>query len=315
MISIYKSFDNENGADLKKIEDIEPGCWINVVSPTDQELLLLSKKTNVPMDFLRTPLDDEEPSRVEIEDDIIMIVVDIPFTEMEENSLTYDTYPLAIIYTEKYLITVCLKNNKVLSDFTKNNIKDFFTYKRSRFILQILYRVSSYYLVCLRQIDKKSLMIQKRLQRTVSNKQFMHLLSLRNSLIYFSTSLKSNEMTLEKLLKLELLQRYDADKDLLEDVIIENRQALEMTSIYSNILSGTMDVSAAVISNNLNIVMKFLTSITIVMSIPTIISGYFGMNVGGIPFESAPLGFWYAIGSSLLLSLVVILYLKKRQLF
>ena len=315
MISIYKSFDTSMGSELKKIEDIEPGCWINVVSPTDQEILLLSKKANVPIDFLRTPLDDEEPSRVEIEDDIIMIVVDTPFTEMEENSLTYDTYPLAIIYTQKHLITVCLKNNKVLSDFTKNNIKDFFTYKRSRFILQILFRVSSYYLVCLRQIDKKSLMIQKRLQRTVSNKQFMHLLSLRNSLIYFSTSLKSNEMTLEKLLKMEILQRYDDDKDLLEDVIIENRQALEMTSIYSNILSGTMDVSAAIISNNLNIVMKFLTSITIVMSIPTIISGYFGMNVEGVPFQNIPFGFWYAIGSSLFLSLIAILYLKKRQLF
>lgn len=315
MISIYKSLNEQDSA-LKKIDEIQPGCWINVVSPTEQEILLLAKKTSVPLDFLKASLDDEEPSRIELDGDNILVVVDIPFTDMEENSLTYDTYPLAIIYTEKVLITVCLKNSKLFQDFINNRVKNFYSFKRSRFILQILYRVSSYYLSCLRQIDKKSLMIQKRLQKSISNRQFMQLLSLRNSLIYFSTSLKSNEMTLEKMLKLEILQRYEEDKDLLEDVIIENKQAIEMTNIYTNILSGTIDVSAAIISNNLNIVMKFLTTVTIVMAIPTIISGLWGMNVGGMPFnEHDPLGFWKATGLASVLSIGSIIYLYRKKLF
>jgi len=318
MISIYKTFNINNNVSLNKLDEIEPGSWVNVVSPTDHEIHLLSKKLDLPLDFLNAALDDEESSRIELEDDNLLVVVDIPFSEKEENSLTYDTYPLAIIYTEKALVTVCLKNSRVLQDFIKDRVKDFYTYKRSRFVLQILYRVASSYLTSLRQIDKKSLMIQRKLQKAMSNRQFMQLLSLRNSLIYFSTSLKSNEVTLEKMLKLELLQRYDEDKELLEDVIVENKQAIEMTNIYADILRGTMDVSAAVISNNLNIVMKFLTTITIVFTIPTIISGLWGMNVSGIPFGTESLdafGFWKVTGIAVILSLGSIIYMYKKKLF
>jgi magnesium transporter len=314
MISIYKT-TYDNTSKLEKLDSIESGCWINVVSPTTQDLSLLSKKTSVPIEFLRAPLDDEEASRIEIEDDITLVVIDIPFTEMEDNSLTYDTYPLAIIYTKNELITICLKNSKIITDFINGKVRNFYTFKRSRFILQILYRVSSYYLVCLRQIDKKSLMIQKKLQKSMGNRELMHLLSLRNSLIYFSTSLKSNEISLEKMLKLDLLQKYEEDKDLLEDVIIENTQAIEMTNIYSNILTGTMDASASVISNNLNLVMKLMTAVTIVMSIPTMISGYWGMNFDKIPLSHNPFGFWYAIGISILLCLTATVYLMKKKMF
>ena len=314
MISIYKSVSEEN-PNLIKLDDVEPGCWINVVSPTEQDIILISKKTSVPVEFLRAPLDDEEASRIDTEDNVLMVIIDIPYTEMEDNSLTYDTIPLAIIYTETELITICLKNSKILTDFVKNKVRNFYTYKRSRFILQVLYRVSSYYLICLRQIDKKSLMIQKKLQKSMSNRELMQLLSLRNSLIYFSTSLKSNELSLEKMLKLEFLQRYEEDKDILDDVIVENKQAIEMTSIYSDILKGTMDASASVISNNLNLVMKLLASITIVMAIPTVISGFWGMNVDGIPFQNNPLGFWYAIGVAVALSFSAIIYLNRNKMF
>lgn len=313
MISIYKTIEEK--CELIKLETIESGCWINVVSPSDQDILLLSKKTLIPIEFLRAALDDEETSRVEIEDQNIMVVVDVPFTEMEDNSLTYDTVPLSIIYTENEIVTICLKNSKITTDFIKGSVKNFYTYKHSRFILQLLYRVASYYLICLRQIDKKSLMIQKKLQKSMSNKELMHLLYLRNSLIYFSTSLKSNELTFDKMLKLKLLDKYEEDKDILEDVLIETKQAIEMTDIYSNVLSGTMDASASVISNNLNLVMRFLTSITIVLAIPTIISGFWGMNVPGIPFETAPMGFWYAIGVSIILSFITMLYLNKKKMF
>jgi magnesium transporter len=315
MISIYKHLD-ESSAQLQKLDAIEAGCWINIVAPSDQELLLIAKKTGAPIEFLRAALDEEETSRIDLEGNNVLFVMDIPFTEMEENSLTYDTYPLSIIHTEKEIITVCLKNSKILTDFAESKVKSFFTFKRSRFVLQILYKISTYYLLYLRQIDKKSLMIERRLHKSMKNKELIQLLSLEKSLVYFSTSLKSNEVTLEKMLKLDVMQKYPEDKDVLEDVIIENKQAIEMANIYSNILSGTMDAFASIISNNLNIVMKFLASTTIVMAIPTMISGLFGMNVV-VPWNEAatPLGFWYILGLIGAVSALVIVMLKRKDLF
>lgn len=314
MITIYKSVD-ETVNTLQKIDNVEPGCWINIVAPTDQELVLVSKKTGVPLEFLRASLDDEETSRLDIEDNNVLVIVDIPFTEMEDNSLTYDTYPLAIIHTEREIITVCLKNSKLITDFVEGKVRSFFTYKRSRFILQILYRIATYYLLYLRQIDKKSLMIEKKLHKSMRNKELIQLLSLEKSLVYFSTSLKSNEITLEKMLKLEFITKYEEDKDVLEDVIIENKQAIEMANIYSNILSGTMDAFASVISNNLNVVMKFLASVTIVMAIPNMISGLFGMNFDIVPLMHNTYGFWIIVGMIVSLCIITIAYLKRRDLF
>ncbi|MDU1687045.1 MAG: magnesium transporter CorA family protein, partial [Clostridium perfringens] len=300
MIQIYKSL-SENDGTLKKIASLEPGCWVNIIAPSQEELLLISKKTGVPLEFLRAPLDDEETSRIEIEGDFILIIVDIPFTEMEDNSLTYDTYPLAIIHTKNELITVCLKNSKVLTDFSSNKVRNFYSFKKSRFILQILNRVSTYYLLYLRQIDKKSIMIEKRLHKSMKNRELVQLHSLSKSLVYFSTSLKSNEITLEKMLKLDVIQRYEEDKDVLEDVIIENKQAIEMTDIYSNILGSTMDFFASVISNNLNIVMKVLASVTILMSTLTVISGIYGMNFDYLPLLHHPYGFHIIMTLSVIL--------------
>ncbi|MCY6484768.1 magnesium transporter CorA family protein [Clostridium aestuarii] len=316
MICIYRSISGSNPA-LQKLDSIEPGCWINMVSPSEQEILLVSKKSDVPVEFLKAALDEEETSRIDIEDNNILFIVDIPFTEMEENSLTYDTYPLGIIHTEKIVITICLKSSKILNDFIDGNIRSFYTFKRSRFILQMLYRVSSYFLVSLRQIDKKSVMIQKKLHKSMSNKVLMQLLSLQNSLVYFSTSLKANEITLEKMVKLDIMQKYEEDKDVLEDVIIENKQAIEMTSIYSNILTVTMDACANVISNNLNLVMKLLASVTIVMSIPDIFSGIFGMNVTGLPWSSAPSGpgFTVVMASIGVSILIATIFLNRKNMF
>ena len=233
---------------------------------------------------------------------------------MEDNSLTYDTYPLAIIHTESFLITVCLKNSKVLTDFINGKIKSFFTFKKSRFILQILNRISTYYLLYLRQIDKKSLMIEKRLHKSMKNRELIQLHSLEKSLVYFSTSLKANEITLEKLLKVEVMQKYSEDKDVLEDVIIENKQAIEMTEIYSNILASTMDFFASVISNNLNIVMKVLASVTILMAIPTIMSGIYGMNVD-LPFQHEPYAFLLVMGITFSICGLVAFILYKKDMF
>ncbi|WP_300346583.1 magnesium transporter CorA family protein [Clostridium sp.] len=314
MIQIYKSL-SENDGSLKKIDSLEPGCWVNIIAPSQEELLLISKKTGVPIDFLKAPLDDEETSRIDIEGDVILIIVDIPFTEMEDNSLTYDTYPLAIIHTKNELITVCLKNSKVLTDFSSNRIRNFYSFKKSRFILQILNRVSTYYLLYLRQIDKKSVMIEKRLHKSMKNRELVQLHSLSKSLVYFSTSLKSNEITLEKMLKLDVIQRYEEDKDILEDVIIENKQAIEMTDIYSNILGSTMDFFASVISNNLNIVMKVLASVTILMSTLTVISGIYGMNFTHMPLLTHPYGFYIIMFISILLCGLIAFILYRKDMF
>jgi len=313
MISIYKSLETTQM--LQSLDSVQPGCWINIVAPSDQDILLIAKKTGVPVEFLKAALDEEETSHIDMENGTMLVIVDVPFTEMEDNSLTYDTFPLAVIHTEDFIITVCLKNSRILTDFIDGKVKSFFTFKRSRFILQILYRIAGYYLIYLRQIDKKSVMIEKRLHRSLRNKELIQLLSLEKSLVYFSTSLKANEATFEKMLKLELLKKYPEDQDVLEEVIIENKQAIEMANIYSNILTGTMDAFASVISNNLNIVMKFLASVTIVMSIPNIIFGSFGMNVGGIPFAENVRGFWFVYLVAFIISLIAFLILQRKNLF
>lgn len=313
MIKIYKSIGETNPV-LNTLDNIENGCWINIIAPSDEELILISKKTGVPIDFLNSALDDEETSRIDFEDGSLLVIVDIPFTEMEDNSLTYDTYPLAIIHTDKQIITVCLKNSRILSDFVNQKIKSFYTFKKSRFILQILNRISTYYLLYLRQIDKKSLMIEKRLHKSMKNRELIQLHSLEKSLVYFSTSLKANEITLEKMLKLELMQKYEEDKDVLEDVIIENKQAIEMTEIYSNILASTMDFFASVISNNLNIVMKVLASVTILMAIPTIMSGIFGMNIALPISQSDPNGFLIVTLLTIAICAVVAFILYKKDM-
>lgn len=314
MIQIYKSV-GENNPSLKILDNIEPGSWINIIAPSDEELILISKKTGVPLSFLKAPLDDEETSRIDIEDNCLLVIVDIPFTEMEDNSLTYDTYPLAIIHTDKQIITVCLKNSRILTDFINSKIKSFFTFKKSRFILQILSRISNSYLVYLRQIDKKSLMIEKRLHKSMKNRELIQLHSLEKSLVYFSTSLKANEITLEKMLKLDLMQKYEEDQDVLEDVIIENKQAIEMTEIYSNILASTMDFFASVISNNLNIVMKVLASVTILMAIPTVIGGIFGMNFIKMPLITNEFGFEITMIITLILTFGTAYLLYKKGMF
>ncbi|MDU5109190.1 MAG: magnesium transporter CorA family protein [Clostridium sp.] len=314
MIQIYKSISESNPS-LKALDNLEPGCWINIVAPSDEELILISKKTGVPLPFLKAPLDDEETSRIDTEDNCLLVIVDIPFTEMEDNSLTYDTYPLAIIHTEKQLITVCLKNSRILTDFINGKVKSFYSFKKSRFILQILSKISSAYLVYLRQIDKKSLMIEKRLHKSMKNRELIQLHSLEKSLVYFSTSLKANEITLEKMLKLEIMQIYEEDQDVLEDVIIENKQAIEMTEIYSNILASTMDFFASVISNNLNIVMKVLASVTILMAIPTVIGGIFGMNFIRMPLITNEYGFEITMFITLLLTFGAAYLLYKKDMF
>ncbi|QOV20026.1 magnesium transporter CorA family protein [Blautia liquoris] len=313
MIRIFKSEETR----IKTLEAPEEGCWIALTNPSDNELSEVTRRYGIDQNDLRAPLDEEERSRIGIEDSYTLVLVDIPVIEERNNKDWYGTIPLSIIVCDKVIITVCLEDTPILTDFMKGKVKNFHTHMKTRFILQILYRNASMYLNYLRIIDKKSDMVEKNLHKSQRNKELIELLELEKSLVYFTTSLRSNEVVLEKLLKVDTIKKYPEDEDLLEDVIIENKQAIEMDNIYSGILSGMMDAFASVISNNQNIVMKALSVITIVMSIPTIIYSAYGMNmnVKGMPLAGNPHGFIIVIVVSVVLSLVVALWFSKKNMF
>ena len=313
MIRIFKT---EDGAMHEK-EEMQPGCWIAFTNPTASEIIDIADAYQIDPDHLKAPLDEEERSRIEVEEEYTLVLVDIPSIEERSGKDWFVTIPLAIIMTNDVLITVCLEETPVLTSFMDGRVRDFHTFMKTRFILQILYKNATQYLQYLRIIDKKSEVIERKLHQSQKNEELIELLELEKSLVYFTTSLRSNEVVLEKLLRTEKIKKYPEDTDLLEDVIVENKQAIEMAGIYSGILSGTMDAFASVISNNLNIVMKFLATVTIVMSIPTMVASFYGMNVNsrGMPFANHPYGFVIVLGFALALSLLVAYIFNKKDLF
>lgn len=308
MISIYKTVEDE----LISVDKIEDGCWVYVTRPTTEELERLQDETGIDMDDLRAPLDDEERSRVEVEDDYNMILVDIPSLDEKDR---YVTIPLGIYMTKEVIVTLCLEESPVLRAFANKRVREFYTFKKTRFVFQILYRNATSYLRYLRIIDRKSDQIEEKLHISQKNSELIELLELEKSLVYFTTSLRSNEVVLEKLLRTEKIRKYPEDEDLLEDVIVENKQAIEMAKIYSDILSGTMDAFASVISNNLNVVMKFLSTVTIVLSIPTMIASFYGMNFQHIPLGDNPYGFYIVTAITLIVTVVLVFFFKKKNLF
>ncbi|MDR1774659.1 MAG: magnesium transporter CorA family protein [Clostridioides sp.] len=311
MIRYYKSIDNE----LEKLNDFEKDCWVNISEPTQSEIKLLSNILNIDNSSLEAALDEEERSRIDTEENHILILIDIPIDESSSTSSHYSTVPLGIIITEDAIVTVCNFQTKILNDFIVGHIKEFFTFKKTRFVLQILGKNASYYLFYLRQINKTTIAIEKEIHKSMKNKELVQLLELEKSLVYFSTSLKANELVLNKLVRSSVLKKYPEDDDLLEEVIIENNQAMEMSRIYGDILSRIMDAFSAIISNNQNNVMQFLTVVTLIVSIPTLISGFFGMNVDGIPFDNGPLGFWLIVlGSAVICVIIFIIMLRKKIL-
>ena len=313
MVRIFKTID---GA-IHEIQEPQEGCWIALTNPTATEIFEISEQFGIEVDDLRAPLDEEERSRIEVEDNYTLILADVPAIEERNEKDWYVTIPLGIIVTQKMIFTVCLEDTQVLTRFMEGRVRNFFTDMKTRFILQILYRNASMYLSYLRIIDKKSEQIEEKLHLSTRNQELMELLELEKSLVYFTTSLRSNEMVLEKLLKVESIKKYPEDTELLEDVIIENKQAIEMANIYSGILSSMMGTFASVISNNLNIVMKVLAVITIVMSIPTIVFSAYGMNLSaaGMPFSRTPWGFLIVIILSVVASIIAAIFLSRKKFF
>jgi magnesium transporter len=287
-----------------------------MVNPNEQEIQTVCENVKINDQFIRDALDFEEKARIDQEDDdqTILFVVDVPIIEKSEGTEIYSTMPIGmIVVRDEFFITVSLRKNKVIEDFEKRKIKNFQTYKKTRFIFQILYLNASYYLTYLKQINKETEFAEYVLKNSMRNKELLKMLSLEKSLVYFATSLKSNEVVMEKTLRGKIIKLYDEDEDILEDAITENKQAIEMAQIYNNILNGTMDAYASIISNNLNGVMKTLTSITIILAVPTMISSFWGMNVH-LPLQDSPYGFIVMILIAILTTVIVTVWLNKKDM-
>lgn len=318
MLKIYKSLESGPLQELS-LKNLEKGSWINIIAPTPYELKVVGNLTEVEPDFLKSALDDEERSHTDVEDNCVMVLTNVPVMRGRDS---YDTLPLAIIVTTDYVITVCLEDTPVISEFNETTSKTFRTYKKSRFLFQILYKSTTFYLRYLRQMNKIADEIEQKLRNSMKNREILRLLELQKGLTYFNAALRSNGAVLDKLLRLcsnhnvqAFLKMYEEDEDLLEDVIIENKQAKEMVEMYSKILSRLADTFSAIISNNLNLVMKFLASMTIMLAIPTVISSFFGMNVD-IPFASAgPNGFLYVSIIAIILTSLCAFVLWRKDMF
>ncbi len=310
MVQIYKI----SSSGPVRLEEVQEGCWVNLVAPTEEEMFRIHQELNIPLDFLRDALDQEERAHIDNEDGVTQIVVDVPVLEVEGKAFLYTTMPLGIIHTDDIILTICLQECSLIMDFIDGRVRNVETSFKSRFIFQLLYRNATRFLMYLRQIDKASDSLNLELQKSYRNKELLQMMALEKSLVYFSTSLKSNEVVLEKLVKVNYIKKYSDDTDLLEDAITENRQAIEMCSIYSDILSGMMDAYASIISNNLNIVMKFLASMTIVVSVPTMVTGLWGANVN-VPWQNSPFGFWAVLGLALGATGIAIFFLWKKRMF
>lgn len=311
MIKMYNTDINTNITEETK--DLKKGNWINMISPTEEEIQRVCAALQIKQDFIRYSLDEEEKARIDTEDDdnTTLYIIDIPVIESDRTRRVYVTMPIGVIFVrDDYIITVSQKNNDIIKDIKTENV---ITYKKSRFLLQILYANSKKFLSLLYKINKELESTENKLKNSLQNEGLLKMLDLEKSLVYFTTSLKSNEVVMEKTTRGKIIKLYEEDEDLLEDAIIENKQAIEMAKIYSDILSGTMDTYASIISNNLNAVMKILTSVTFILAIPTLIASIGGMNVE-LPFQREPLGFLIITVFSIIMCIVATIWLKRKRM-
>lgn len=317
VMDLLKIYNTDIETDkTEEIKEFKKGSWINLVNPSENEIKKVCENINIQEGFIRDALDYEEKARIDQEEDdnTTLFVVDVPIIEKSDDNDVYTTMPLGmIVVRDDFFVTISLKKNKIIDDFEKKKIKNFQTYKKTRLIFQILYLNSSYYLDYLKKINKETEIAEYILKNSMKNKELLKLLSLEKGLVYFTTSLKSNELVMEKTMRGKIVKLYEEDEEILEDAIIENRQAIEMAQIYRDILNGTMDAYASIISNNLNGVMKFLTSITIILAVPTMISSFWGMNVE-LPFQHNSMGFVIMIFIAVISTLLVTWWLNKKDM-
>ncbi len=311
MISIYKHM----GGKLGEVQHIEDDCWVNVVNPGEAEIKSLIELTGVPHDFLTDALDVDERARIETDEGWVLVVVHTPMrAEDEDDDIPFRTIPLGIIKKDRLIITVCRQENEVIQQFLDGRVKNFLVSDRARFIIQVFLNTAITFLRHLKEINKKSNMLEDNLHKSMQNEALIKLVNIEKSLVYFMTSVKANELIMSRMTRADVIRLDELDKDLLEDAITENLQAIHMTKIYSNILSGLMDAFASIISNNLNVVMKVLTSVTIILMIPNLIASIYGMNVE-LPFQHSMNAFLIVVVTGLFLSIIgVLVFVKKKWL-
>ncbi len=298
---------------LEELNGFDQGAWVELVAPTLEECTSVSEQYNIDMPDLRAALDDEESSRISLEDNYTLILVDIPSAEIRNNRNTYTTIPLGIIIHPEAVITVCAEDTSILRQFTEHRVRDFSTKKQMRFLYQILYNTCMLYQSLLRSVDRKRTEIEERINEDTEDVDLIDLHELESNLVYFATSLRANGVVIDRLTRYGRLKMYEEDQELLDDVMIENRQAIEMTSIYRDIINGTRELLSTVINNRLNNAMKYLAAITIVMSIPTIISGLWGMNVF-VPLAAVEHGFLIIVVVTLVSCIAALYILHKRKM-
>ena len=316
MIQYYAKVDGR----LKELEQSVSGCWVNIVPPFSQEELEeVSQKFDIPLDFLLDSLDIDERSRYELEEDIRLILINTPvLNPMEdENDAIYTTVPIGIILSEENLVTITSIDNPVLERFLDEKVKNFNPASLKRFILQILEHNVYRFLTCLKKLDLKRNLIEQELYHSSRNRELKQLLSIEKSLVYFLNSLSANDLLKMKMKRTDFLNiREDDDlADLFEDIIIDNGQALEMANVYNNILSGTMDTYASIISNNMNVTIHRLTLVTIFLAVPTLVASFYGMNVEVLPFAKNDYAVYFIIIFSVLVSLLLAWYFQRKRLF
>jgi len=312
MIKFYKT---DESLRIVPADAFERRCWVEMVNPTDDEVDDICELSGIPEEMLKAALDEEESARVDTDEGATMYVVDSPMMVDTEEGDSYTTIPVAIIYNNKCIVTVSLNPNPVLANFSSNRSR-ISTLKPVGFILNFMLENVKRFSYSLKQIDKKSLRLQAELHKSMRNQELIELLGLQDSLVYFSTSLSANSSVYGRLSRMEPVQSNPDYQDLYDDVLIETRQAVEMCSIYRDILKTTMDAFSSVISNNVNNVVKRLTVITILVAIPTLIAGLLGMNVDlpfgmGVHGDGAAWEFWLILAISVVLTAVCSVLLVK----
>jgi magnesium transporter len=310
MIEVFRT----TSRGLERVTEITPGCWANAVSPTPDEVAWLQTFLEAPKDFITYPLDPDERARTEREDGATLIVLRVPMVLGPDDDVPYTTVPLGIVMTDGHIATIGRYETGVIQTMASQRVRGLSTAKRNRFVLQLLLLTAQRYQTHLAEINRSVDVLEDRLQRSLRNQEVLELLRHQKSLVYFTTALKANEIVLQRLKRSRLFDAFPDDEDLLEDALTETQQAIEVVGITGSILAGTMDAFASIISNNLNSVMKFLASVTIVLSIPTIMTSAFGMNVG-LPSDGHPTSFALIMLVIVLICAVVIVLFWRRDWF
>jgi len=304
---------------LLQLEELQENCWVNIYPPFDQEELDgISQRLGIPMDFLVDSLDIDERSRFEREDDVDLIVLNAPCKNKDgsEHQADYITVPIGIISLDNVILTISSYQNPVIDYFLERHLRDFDPMRQKDFLLRIFDRAIYYFLIYLKRINQQRNQYTAELYNSSRNTELASMMNLQKSLVYFATTLRDNEQLMIKIQRTDFIHiRGDEEAtDYLEDIIVDNSQAREMADIYNNILNGTMDAFASIISNNLNIVMKRLTAVTIILMVPTLVASFFGMNVA-LPLAGNPWAYGIIILVSILLSIGLVLIFMRNRLF